>query len=403
MTASPTCGNAPRLPCAAAPRAEFWEGTPPPSRPETPAALLRVPNASLNVYDLSETSLDDDLRILRTRLAKATVFILAVSIVGTIGFRVIHPQSGWIDAFYMTAITLSSVGFGEIVPLDTHPYGRLFTTVLILVGMGAVLYFVTTATAFVIEGQLGHVFRRRQMKQKIREMSNHLIVCGSGQTAVYAARELLAVERKVLLVCDRPDRLKELSASLPDVPIIAGDPGKDSVLHAANIEQAAGLVAASDNDRENLVVTLSARQISGNLRIVTRVTDLESVEKVRRVGADAVVSPPHIGGLRLASELIRPTVVSFLDVMLRDRDRNLRVDEVEIPSSSSYAGKTLGDLEVEEVSNAMVLALKRPDGGWDYNPDRAHPLDPGSVLILMGTPSDARAVSDRVGGDTRGT
>jgi voltage-gated potassium channel len=350
----------------------------------------------VNVYDLKENSLDEDLRLLRVRLSIATAFILMVTIIGTVGYRLISPESSWIDTFYMTAITLATVGYGEIVPLEGNPVGRLFTALLILVGMGATLYFVTTATAFVIEGHIGHVFRRRKMEKTIRELSGHLIVCGSGSTAVYAARELLAVERQVLVICENPDRLASLTLELPDVAIISGDPARDAILHAAGVDRASGLIAATDSDRDNLVITLSARQILGRLRIVARVTDVESVDKLTQVGADAVVSPSHIGGLRLASELIRPEVVSFLDVMLREQHDNLRVDEVVVPKGSEAAGKSIASLGLSDVSSALLLACRHPGGSWKYNPDPDHVVPGGSTLILMGTPSDTRAVAEHL-------
>jgi voltage-gated potassium channel len=353
----------------------------------------------VNVYDLNENRLDEDLRQLRVRLSIATVFIVMVTIIGTVGYKILSPHTPWVDTFYMTAITLATVGYGEIVPLDGNPIGRLFTALLILVGMGATLYFVTTATAFVIEGHIGHVFRRRKMEKTIRELSGHLIVCGSGATAVYAARELLAVERKVLVICENPDRLTGLGQDLPGVAIISGDPARDSVLHAAGVDRASGLIAATDSDKENLVITLSARQILGRLRIVARVTDVESMDKLVQVGANAVVSPTHIGGLRLASELIRPKVVSFLDVMLRDQDKNLRVDEVEIPSGSTAAGKNIASLALSEVSPALLLACRHSDGTWEYNPKPDHEVRVGSTLILMGTPGDTRAVAEHVKGN----
>lgn len=126
----------------------------------------------MNAYDVSQTELDEDLRQLRFRLAGAALFIVAVTIVGTLGYRIIDPKAGWVDSFYMTAITLTTVGFEEVVDLSTRPGGRLFTAVLILVGMGGVLYFVTTATALIVEGQIGHVFRRRRMEQLISSMSD---------------------------------------------------------------------------------------------------------------------------------------------------------------------------------------------------------------------------------------
>lgn len=324
---------------------------------------------------------------------------MVVLLVGVVGYRMIDPGAGVVDALYMTVITLTTVGFGEIIDLSGSPGGRIFTVVLILVGMGGALYFVSTATAFVLEGHLGNVFRRRRMEKIIARLSDHLIVCGSAGTATYTAGELVSVQREVVVICEDPDAAEDLRQKFPDTPIIIGDPASDEVLLEAGIERAAGLVACTDNDKENLVVTLSARQLNPTVRIVARVSDVESEQKIRKVGADAVVSPDFIGGLRLASELIRPTVVSFLDIMLRDKDLNLRVDEVRIPEGCGSVGTKLHELDLGEGSDALLLALREPDGSWSYNPDDERSLEADHVLVLLGSPEDVLAACDAVGGE----
>jgi voltage-gated potassium channel len=329
-------------------------------------------------------------------MAAAALFLVALTLVGIAGYKVLAPESTWVEAYYMTAITLTTVGFGEVIELS--PAARIFTTFLLLVGMGGVLYFVSSATAFVLEGQLGHVFWRRRMQKAISDLSGHVIVCGSGSTAVYTASELLAVQREVVVVADNPDRVPAIRKELNGVPIIAGDPTTDEVLNAAGVVRAAGIVACTENDKENLVVTLSARQLNPRLRIVSRVGDIETEEKVRKVGANAVVSPDFIGALRLASELIRPTVVTFLDTMLRDRDSNLRIDEVTVPADSSAVGKTLGDIQLDELSDALLLAVRQTGDQWTYNPKRSLELTPGMVLVLLGSPEAVAVVCDAVEG-----
>ena len=290
----------------------------------------------MDFYEPTVTQWERDLRDLRRRLLGALGFIVLVTLIGTAGFSIIDPSAGLVRAFFMTAITLTTVGYGEEIPVDTDG-ARVFTAVLILVGMGAVLYFVSTGTAFLLEGQLGNVFRRRRMERDLARMSGHNLVCGSNPTAMYAAAELSAVKKAVVLVVNTVEGAERASVELPDVPIVKGDPTEDDVLIAAGIERASGLVACTESDNENVVVTLTARQLNPNIRIVARIQDVDHEPKVRKVGADAVVSPQHTGGLRLASELVRPTVVTFLDTMLQDRDLNLRIDEVRIPDGSPFA------------------------------------------------------------------
>jgi voltage-gated potassium channel len=177
-----------------------------------------------------------------------------------------------------------------------------------------------------------------------------------------------------------------------------GEPSHDDILDLAGIGRASGLVACTDSDKENLVITLTARQLNPNVRIVARVTDVEGVQKVRRVGADAVVSPNFIGGMRMASELIRPTVVTFLDSMLRDREANLRIDEVRIPPESSAVGQPLNGIGLDRVPHALLLAVRTADGVWQYNPPRSRPVDPDMTLIFLGSPDDSRALCEHLGG-----
>jgi len=352
----------------------------------------------LDTYQTTPREWEHDLRELRVRLLAALVFMVGVTGVGTVGFHLIDPASGWVRAFFMTAITLTTVGYGHEVQLDSSG-ALIFTAVLILLGMGGVLYFVSTATAFILEGQLGHVFRRRRMEKELGKLEGHLIVCGSGRTAVYTARELTSVKRNVVLIVERAEEAQSFRNELPDVPVVVGDPADDEILRLAGVTRAGGLVACTDSDRENLVVSLSARQLNPDLRIVSRVLDVESEAKLRRVGADAVVSPNFIGGLRLASELIRPTVVTFLDTMLRDRDRNLRVDEVQVPAGSAAVGRPLTEIGLEKVPHALLLAVRDASGAWRYNPDRSEPVAADSVLVFLGSPADARKLCDQLEGE----
>jgi voltage-gated potassium channel len=350
----------------------------------------------VDYYNPNAKQLDRDLGDLRRRMIRAIGVILLVTGIGVVGFSIIDPSAGLVRAFFMTAITLTTVGYGEEIPIDTDG-ARVFTVVLILVGMGAVLHFVSTGTAFLLEGQLGHVFRRRRMERELDGLDRHHIVCGSGPTAIYAAAELSAVHKSVVLVATSAEGAERARGELGDMPIVMGDPTDDGVLRAAGIERAVGLLACTESDNENVVVTLSARQLNPGIRIVSRVEDADHTSKARKVGADATVSPQHIGGLRLASELVRPTVVTFLDQMLRDRDLNLRIDEVLVPAGSPMVGRPLSALQLDELPEVLVLAL-REGGTWKYNPSRSHVLAPDVLVVVLGTPVDMQELRKRAGG-----
>ena len=193
----------------------------------------------MHFYEPSAKQWDRDMLDLRNRLLGAMGLIIFVTLVGIVGFLVIDPDAGLIRAFFMTAITLTTVGYGEEIAIDTDG-AYIFTAVLILLGMGATLYFVSTGTAFLLEGQLGHVFRRKKMKRDLEAMTGHYIVCGSALSAFYAAEELAKVKRNVVLVASGDEAATEASFALPDVLVVAGDPTDDHVLETAGIERAGG-------------------------------------------------------------------------------------------------------------------------------------------------------------------
>lgn len=235
------------------------------------------------------------------------------------------------------------------------------------------------------------------MERELAKLERHMIVCGSGPTAIYAVTELDTVERPVVLVAASASEAHEFNEEVAGVPVVLGDPTDDHVLEAAGIGRAEGLIACSESDNQNVVITLTARQMNPSIRIVAKLQDVAQEAKVRKVGADAVVSPPHIGGLRLASELIRPTVVTFLDEMLRDRDQNLRVEEIAIREGAPTVGRRIRDLGLEELPGILLLAIRDGDG-WKYNPDRDRSVQANTSLIFLGSPRDAQALRDRLGG-----
>lgn len=336
----------------------------------------------------SQPTAEDELRQIWRRVVYAAGVFAALLLIGTLGYRVIEPSASFIDALYMTVITLTTVGYGEIVDLSDSPGGRVFTIFLLLFGFGTAAYFVSSATALVVEGHLNHVFWKRRMNKEIRRFTGHYIVCGSSEAAVHAATELEAVGREVVMICGTAEETTHLRQRLPTATFLVGDPASEGALAEAGLARAAGLVAATDSDNENLVITLTARQAHPTIRIIAQAGSRDMDPKLRRVGADSVISPDLIGGLRMASELIRPAAVTFLDHMLRDRDANLRVDEVIVPVHSRFVGVELGDIDFRAISQGLLLACRGADGKWHYNPPPEYRLGDGNTLIMLGTPSD---------------
>jgi voltage-gated potassium channel len=332
-------------------------------------------------------------------LVKSFTLIAAVFITGVVGFVVIGgEQKSIVDSIYMTIITLTTVGYGEVIDVSGSPGAKLFTSALLLVGVGSFVYFFSNFTAFVVEGNLEQFLWRRKMRKAVDSLSGHYIVCGAGSTGEHVVRELIATERPFVLIEADEDRAKALLAVLEtDFPIVAGDATDDDALLEAGIERAKGLAACVASDKDNLIITVSARMLKKELRIVTRCVDDRAHKKIRQAGADAIVSPNMIGGLRLVSELIRPGVVSFLDEMLRDKNRHLRVEEYEISADSGHAGETLAHFRAEHPT-LLVVACREADESWAFNPEDDKILEPGIRVVFMGDPqARAELEADRKG------
>lgn len=349
-------------------------------------------------------SADQQLDENRQRLGTAALATLVVFIVGVVGYRIIDGgQHSFIDVLYMTVITLTTVGYGEIIPLESHPMGRVFTMFLLIAGMSTLLYFLGAITTFLVEGNLEHVFWRRRMKKAIDELKEHFIVCGDRIVAAHVIDELRRVQRPVVAVVPEGGTMHPLQTT-GDLLFIQGDPSDEDVLREAGVMRAAGVVAAMESDRENVLVTLTARQTNPIMRIVAMLVEPRNESKLRRAGADSVVSPPLIGGLRLASEMIRPKVVTFLDMMLRDRDRTMRIDEIQVGPGSAAIGKKVGALGVGATPGVLLLALVEPDGTHThFKPADDMLVEQGATIIVMGGPEGVGALRRKFGGIAYGT
>ncbi len=338
--------------------------------------------------DLLNVIASPSARAAYSPLARASVLILTVFIIGTSGYWLLSgPEYGLFDAVYMTAITLTTVGYGETIDLANNLPGRAFTLILLVTGVGTFVYFFTTLTAFIVEGSLDQLFVRHRMRRHIAQLQNHYVICGAGHTGQHVVDELVATRRPIVLI----EKSAEVAHSVYDahggsVPVVVGDAAEDDTLINAGIARATGLVTCFSNDKDNLIVAFSARALNPALRIICRATDTNASRKMERAGADAVVSPNLIGGLRMVSELTRPKAVSFLDGILRASDDGMRVEEVTIHEGADIAGFTLKELRTHKLSEVLVVAVHDHEDNWKYNPDGDTALTPGTSVVFIGTP-----------------
>jgi voltage-gated potassium channel len=327
---------------------------------------------------------------LTRRLAMGLLLLVFVVIGGGIGYYLIgHGRWSMHDCVYMTVITVTTVGYGEVLSDMEHvEYARTFTMVLLVFGTGSIVYFASTVTAFIIEGDLRNVLFASRLKKRMKRMKDHVVVCGAGSTGRHVIEELLATGVAVVAIDLRETELREIADKFPraEYSYLVGDATDDDVVAQTGLERARGLVAALSSDKDNLYLTVSGRQTNAAMRIVARCAELSHVEKIRRSGADAVVSPNYIGGMRLVSELLRPAVVRFLDDMLRDRSATYRIEEVQLGDGVTALGATLRDARVRERFGMTVLAVRATDNqSWVYNPDADEKLGPGMTLVVLGS------------------
>ncbi len=312
------------------------------------------------------------------RPIKIVLLPFSALLAGTLGYQLIEGWS-FFDALYMSVITLATVGYGEVHPLSYG--GRVFTVALVLGGMGILLYSVTELTSFVVEGRINGLLRKRRMNKLISSLVNHYIVCGYGRGGSYVTEELVRTKRKVVVIENNIDRVAVLERH--SLPFIEGDATDDSVLQAAGIGRAAGIVCALPSDKDNLFAVITARGLNPSIRIIAEVDEITSREKFLRSGANSAVSPNYMGGLRMASELVRPETVSFLDTMLRDSS-HLRVEDIKL-SNRSTNRQTIQECRALIDSSLLVLAI-RSGSNQRFNPPPDTTISVGDVLIVMGTP-----------------
>ena len=292
------------------------------------------------------------------------LIVMAVLVVGALGFHIIGQVNGlswgWFDCIYMTVITVSTVGYGEVLPIQDIPGARVFTLFLIMFGMGTLLYFAMQVVTVMIESK--SVFERRAMTTAINRLRDHIIVCGAGTTGVHVIEELFTTRTPFVVVEFDKDRVEWISQHLKSSFLhIVGDATDDDVLVRAGIKRARGVVTALSSDKDNLFVTITARHLNTEMRIVSRAREMSAREKIIRAGADTVVSPNHIGGMRMVSEMIRPEVVQFLDLMLRSKEKTLRIEEATIPAGCHIVGQTLAEADIRRDTELLVIAARRND------------------------------------------
>lgn len=310
------------------------------------------------------------------RMRYGLVAVCAVLVLGTAGYVALGLSL--IDAMYQTVTTVTTVGFREVGRFGTAE--KIYTMVLILAGVGTVLYTLSMFIETMIEGHVGSLMERRRMQRDIDRMRGHAIVCGWGRVGSVVAHQLAAAGHDVVVVDSDEDRL----TGVP-FPQVRGDATDDDVLRRCGVERAAMLFATLASDAASLYLVLSARSLNPRLRIVARARTGDAETKFVRAGADRVINPQRIGGARIAAAALQPHVVDFLDVVMHDADVEFRLAEVQVEEGSSLAGRSVDEWREHDTAGALLLAMRRGQGAFLTNPPGDTRLQKDDILIAVGT------------------
>lgn len=325
---------------------------------------------------------------LKKKLLISLLMITSIVAFGTIGYMNIEGWS-FLDSIYMTIITLASVGYKEVKELSEN--GRIFTIFLIIGGVGTVLYALNNGAKIILEGEIKEIFGRRRLEKRIREMKGHYIICGYGRMGKIICRELKSKHIKHVVIEKNPE------VNIPereDILLLPGDATKDEVLKEAGVERAKGLISVLPTDAENLYVVLSARELNPDLFIVARAGEEGSEQKLIRAGANRVVSPYHIGGLRIAHTVIKPAVVDFIEFATRSGNIDLQMEEIAVKDGSKIAGMTLDECGIGRELGIIIVAIQRAGGEMKFNPTFRTTIKPGDILIALGETSKLKRLEE---------
>jgi voltage-gated potassium channel len=328
-------------------------------------------------------------------MKKISISVLVLFVIlsyGTIGYMLIEG-SNMTDSLYMTVISITTVGFSEVIPLS--PAGKYFTIILIFGGVGLFLFIVSLITQAMVEGGLHTFLGRRHMEKKLADLKNHYIVCGFGRIGKVISKILHENRRTFVIIENNPEEIKIIKEL--GYLVMAGDSTSDDTLQKAHINNAKALIAVTSSDADNVYIILSARVLNPNIFILARSSGKKGAEsKLLRSGANKVFSPYEIGARRMAQSLVRPTVIDFIDLTVHDGELGLRLEELRVSDQATFANKTLMDSGIRSEYDLIVVAIKREKGEMLFNPNPNTQILPGDILVVLGEHDNIQGLEKRL-------
>ena len=322
------------------------------------------------------------IKLFRSKISTAIILLVLLLFTGIIGFKIISDYS-WIDALYMTVITITTVGFGEVQPLD--PQAKIFTIFLILTSVIIVGYALTIITEFIISKNDISELKQKKMQKKIDALSNHIVICGFGRNGKQAAKKLLTHKRSFVVVESNKEIIDKHQNE--DILFVLGNANEDEVLQLAGIERAECLISALPNDSDNVFVVLSARQMNNTARIISRASNESSNSKLKLAGANNVILPDKIGGDHMASLVVVPDLLEFIDNLSIVGSNGINIEEIAVEKLYDTSNiKTIQDLDLRKKTGCNVIGYKDETGHYTINPEANQKLVPNSKVIVLGRP-----------------
>lgn len=329
------------------------------------------------------------LRLYKSKIYTALMMLGFLLCIGVVGYRFISDYD-WIDAIYMTVITITTVGFAEVNPLDTG--SKIFTIFLILASVVIVGYAISIITEYILSKNNFEDIKQRKMQKKIDAMSNHIIICGYGRNGKQAAKKLLAYKKPYVVIERDKDIIEKFHEE--NIPFVFGNANEDDTLFEAGIERANTLISALPNDADNLFVVLSARQINKAMRIISRASQETSYKKLKLAGANNVILPDRIGGDHMASLVVIPDLVEFIDNLGIVGERNINIEEIKVEQLyDTKEIKTIRGLDLRKKTGCTVIGFKDEKGEYLVNPEADTRLVPGSKIIVLGRPEQIQKLN----------
>lgn len=329
-------------------------------------------------------------KFFRTKIYLAITLLIVVLLIGVLGYRIISGYS-WVDAVYMTVITITTVGFGEVHPLDDS--SKIFTVFLILSSVVIVGYALSIITEYILSANNLEDLKRKKMQKKIDGFKNHTIICGYGRNGKQAAKKLMSYNKQFVII----EKDKEVIEKHQDemVAMVLGNANEDEVLMQAGLERASTLISALPSDADNLFVVLSARQINKETRIISRASQETSYQKLKLAGANNVILPDRIGGDHMASLVVVPDLIEFIDNLSIGGNENVNIEEIDVDKLYNTSSKvqTIKDLDLRNKTGCTVIGFKGNDGEYIVNPEAEIKLIPHSKIIVLGRPEQIQELN----------